>query len=245
METTDDILRDMREFADTESQSIGRDVLRRRILHFAGRIKKAHEFELAVEKAKAAGEGYAAGKQSVTDCNQYVTDCHGLNAAAKRETPAISEGRKRSKYERLHECFWDKRAVQCVIRQMLDERDDLSSIDSVSANRMDFFANQLIGAASDGKSVGNAAKMRNALECIDSIAKYLEAGTIRDVQHAYRNIQDRVRIALSAPPRNCDRFKTEDEAWDYYMNNGRVNNGNFCSTNYVKWLFAEAKGEKK
>lgn len=55
---------------------------------------------------------------------------------------------------------------------------------------------------------GNAAKMREALECIDSIAKYLEAGTIRDVLHAYRNIQDRVRIALSDPARNCDVFKT-------------------------------------
>lgn len=46
----------------------------------------------------------------------------------------------------------------------------------------------------------NMAAMRKALECIDSIAKYLEAGTIRDVQHASRNIQDRVRIALAAPP---------------------------------------------
>lgn len=41
METLEDILREMREFADTESQSIGRDVLRRRIQHFADRIKAA------------------------------------------------------------------------------------------------------------------------------------------------------------------------------------------------------------
>ena len=46
-ETIADILTEMREFADTDSQSIGRDVLRRRIQHFARRIE-----------------------QSVTDCNR-------------------------------------------------------------------------------------------------------------------------------------------------------------------------------
>ena len=55
-ETIADILTEMREFADTDSQSIGRDVLRRRIQHFARRIE-----------------------QSVTDCNQFG------NAAAMRE----------------------------------------------------------------------------------------------------------------------------------------------------------------
>ena len=47
-ETIADILTEMREFADKDSQSIGRDVLRRRIQHFARRIE-----------------------QSVTDCNQF------------------------------------------------------------------------------------------------------------------------------------------------------------------------------
>ena len=55
-ETIADILTEMREFADKDSQSIGRDVLRRRIQHFARRIE-----------------------QSVTDCNQFG------NAAAMRE----------------------------------------------------------------------------------------------------------------------------------------------------------------
>lgn len=58
----------------------------------------------------------------------------------------------------------------------------------------------------------NTKAMRDALECIDSIAKYLEAGTIRDVQHAYRNIQDHVRIALAKPPRNCDVGTAEEQA---------------------------------
>lgn len=39
-ETILDIASEMREFADTDSQSIGRDVLRRRIQWFAGRIEQ-------------------------------------------------------------------------------------------------------------------------------------------------------------------------------------------------------------
>ena len=62
------------------------------------------------------------------------------------------------------------------------------------------------------KPSNNSAKMRSELKCIDNIAKYLEAGTIRDVQHAYRNIQDRVRIALSKPPRNCDIGTPEEQS---------------------------------
>lgn len=41
METINDIVREMHEFADTDSQTIGRDVLRREIHHFADRIKVA------------------------------------------------------------------------------------------------------------------------------------------------------------------------------------------------------------
>ena len=50
-ETIEDIVAEMLEFADTDSQTIGRDVLRRRIQHFARRIKQS-----VTELAKAAGE---------------------------------------------------------------------------------------------------------------------------------------------------------------------------------------------
>lgn len=48
MKTINDIVAEMREFADADSQSIGRDVLRRRIQQFADRIE-----------------------QAVTNCNQF------------------------------------------------------------------------------------------------------------------------------------------------------------------------------
>lgn len=50
-ETIEDIVSEMREFADTDSQTIGRDVLRKRIQDFARRIE-----------------------HSVTDCNQFGND---------------------------------------------------------------------------------------------------------------------------------------------------------------------------
>lgn len=43
METIKDIIAEMREFADIDACTIGRDVLRRRIQHFARRIEKAVE----------------------------------------------------------------------------------------------------------------------------------------------------------------------------------------------------------
>ena len=46
-ETIADIVADMREFADTDSQTIGRDVLRRHIQHFARRIEAAAKREVA------------------------------------------------------------------------------------------------------------------------------------------------------------------------------------------------------
>jgi hypothetical protein len=177
METIDGILREMREFAETDSQSIGRDVLRRRIQHYADRIKKAHEFELAVEKAKAAGEGYSAGKQSVTDCNH-------LEQAVVRENRTSQESRQ----------------------------------------------------------VGNAAKMREALEKVVEIAKR-EWNAFRETAAMYE-MHEICTAALAAPPRNCDLYKSEPEAYQAYLTAMK----NATRKTYVyfePWLFAEAKGDAK
>ena len=57
-ETIADIVAEMREFADTDSQSIGRDVLRRRIQDFVARIIEAtmkREREATREKSSQVG----------------------------------------------------------------------------------------------------------------------------------------------------------------------------------------------
>lgn len=53
------------------------------------------------------------------------------------------------------------------------------------------------------------AKMREALVCIDNIISHIEVGNVRDILHAYKNIHERIRFALSAPPRNCDVMSLE------------------------------------
>ena len=46
-ETIADVVAKMLEFAETDSQTIGRDVLRRRIQNFARRFEAAHQREIA------------------------------------------------------------------------------------------------------------------------------------------------------------------------------------------------------
>ena len=66
-ETIADIVAEMREFADAESQSMGRDVLRRRIQNFARRIEAAakREREAGAEAAQICGEiGEMVGREA-------------------------------------------------------------------------------------------------------------------------------------------------------------------------------------
>ena len=51
-ETIADVVAKMLEFAETDSQTIGRDVLRRRIQNFARRFEAAHQREVAELKSK-------------------------------------------------------------------------------------------------------------------------------------------------------------------------------------------------
>jgi hypothetical protein len=183
METIDDIVADIR----AQNQGLPEDGYAlspyvHDLLRLADRIKKAHEFELAVEKAKAAGEGYSAGKQSVTDCNR-------LEAAVVRENRTSQESRQ----------------------------------------------------------VGNAAKMREALIKILGIADHLQTRYVLTnlMTKEILELKQIANAALSAPPRNCDRFKTREEAALAYVNE--------CDAyipqpmllqiaKWLDWLFAEAKG---
>ena len=57
--------------------------------------------------------------------------------------------RERRQYQKLHDCFWDKGAVQCIIRRMRDSRDDLARAYPETAKELDYFANELIRARCD------------------------------------------------------------------------------------------------
>ena len=82
-ETIADIVAEMLEFADTDSQSIGRDVLRRRIQHFARRIEAAakREREAGADAAQICGEiGEMIGREAAGKDSLQV-----VNAAKMRE----------------------------------------------------------------------------------------------------------------------------------------------------------------
>ena len=72
-DTIADIAAEMLEFAETDSQTIGRDVLRRRIQNFAIRIEAAHQREIA-ELRKGISELLDA-LQAIYDeeCTSYGT----------------------------------------------------------------------------------------------------------------------------------------------------------------------------
>ena len=71
-ETIADIVAEMLEFADTDSQTIGRDVLRRRIQHFARRFEAAakREREAGADAAQICGEiGEECGREHLQLAN--------------------------------------------------------------------------------------------------------------------------------------------------------------------------------
>lgn len=192
METIDDIVREMRK--DIPRVVDAKVILR----NYADRIEAAVEYTLAVEKAKAAGEGYATGVQSVTDCNQL-------------ETVDLES--------------------RCIYGEVKEPTCEKSS------------------------QVGNAAKMREALEYLRDASrefchlilnskhneiydkyKYKEVAKIRDAIVT-------ANATLSTPPRNCDRFINNEEARDAYCD--YMSDSNVMFLDYEEWLFAEAKGETK
>lgn len=112
--------------------------------------------------------------------------------------------------------------------------------------------------------VGDAAKMREALERIASMGEQIDhqLGSSEETVYAFRherciahNISEFAREALSATPRNCDLFATPKEAGEAFMSQACENPCGNCtvSDEYnnalihecgIKWLFAEAKGER-
>ena len=73
------------------------------------------------------------------------------------------------------------------------------------------------GAASDSRdNSGDAAKLREALAPFPSLCDWLVVNAsklgIPDMVAKLRKRGDKARAALAAPPRNCDRFASVDEA---------------------------------
>jgi len=108
--------------------------------------------------------------------------------------------------------------------------------------------------ALEREAVGNAAKMREALRRCANYLDVDDAGLCKDECDALREV---MQSALSAPPRNCDRFAGEldaqlaflKEVWlifvtkDTMLERDKFENWTEkMKSIYAKWLYA-AKGE--
>jgi hypothetical protein len=104
------------------------------------------------------------------------------------------------------------------------------------------------------KERGNAAAMREALvavkKSIDGIGtSSLDCDPeiiIASLTQVCARLSARIDKAMSKPPRNCDRFKTADEAWNAYdewVESFRVNR-RMPPYNVFGWLFAPVEERK-
>ena len=91
---------------------------------------------------------------------------------------------------------------------------------------------------------GDAAKLREALLRCDAIAQLPE---VRNEQ-SIKDMRNIIKRALSAPPRNCERFATADDAkrefnylWNFVWQRGGgcLNERNY-EEEFERWLFAHA-----
>lgn len=117
-------------------------------------------------------------------------------------------------------------------------------------------------SVTDCNHLGNAAKMREALEKIASMGEQIDyqLGSSEETVYALRherclahNISECARSALSATPRNCDLYRTKkewDEAYKKYREHVVMSNSNpYIAQDEMmskeEWLCAEAKAEEK
>lgn len=118
--------------------------------------------------------------------------------------------RERRQYQKLHDCFWDKGAVQCIIRRMRDSRDDLARAYPEAARELDYYADELIRARCD-RAAGNAAALRKAVDW--------PCERMADMDATFDPFEvECLCAAHSAPARNCDRFADETDAQLAFLN---------------------------
>ena len=89
---------------------------------------------------------------------------------------------------------------------------------------------------------GNAAAMRKAL----SDACYAMFNFLKTQNGVYEEMAkalDKAKAALAAPPRNCDRFATLDDARNAFFADYVPDETCSSDTAFAIWIFDEVKGE--
>lgn len=149
-----------------------------------------------------------------------------------------------------------KETIADIVREMrtlgqLDEESTDKIPRSLQALGLRTYAARIEAAVNqpvtDCNHLGNAAKMREALEKIASMGEQIDyqLGSSEETVYALRherclahNISECARSALSATPRNCDAF-SKDEVLEM------LKDRSFSKEDTIEWLYEEAKGETK
>lgn len=123
------------------------------------------------------------------------------------------------------------------------------TVRKVAARIVDATKREVASTTEKSSAVGNAAAMLKALEdVLEKIDRWRTDGVIEHWQ--YSQLFDIADSALSAPPRNCDRFASAGEAWDAYDEwvESYRSKGQVEPFNEFGWLLAPAEkreGENK
>ena len=132
--------------------------------------------------------------------------------------------------------------VREVAQEMLN-----TSMQEITAEHINEWATRLAAACeqsvTDCNQLNNTAAMREALNAIkDTLDEWrLNGGMMGYWQ--YSELFGIADAALSAPPRNCDRFATLDDARNTFFADYVPDETRSSATAFAIWLFDKAKGE--
>ena len=130
--------------------------------------------------------------------------------------------------------------VRGIAQEMLN-----TSMQEITAEVVYGWASRLAAACeqsvTDCNQLGNTAKMREALE---QAKRVLHCAIVSDILKGEdaRKAFNAITAALSAPPRNCDRYTDYGKALRAFENDENAKSSYWGMDG---WLFAEAKGETK
>ena len=198
--------------------------------------------------------------QTAESPSSVLSFANRIEAAAKREREAGAEaaqicgeigemvGREATckKYSQI----FGADTVRDIAEEMLN-----TSMQDLTAKVIYGWATRLAAceqSVTDCNHLGNAAKMRYALEQAQRVLHCAIVADILKGEDAHEAL-NAVSTALSAPPRNCDIPLIVDEAADNVADKAwlafrRCNPNVYFDVSgllgCIKWLFDEAKGEK-
>lgn len=182
-----------------------------------------------------------------------------IDAAAKRETESLrvemeSEKRWACEYFDLARRREDALA-HCKQYAQKIERENEEGETRLDAEEIIATVDNEFAGIRPARAPGNAAAMRHALGIVyDWILKAGNVHGYPDTEQKRRQLYDMMTKALSAPPRNCDRFASAEEAVAAFADHLRAwENAHGIHSEYpdhpvqvpagaFAWLFAPAEG---